>query len=179
MPTATIASGADTTKMPLIEKWITPAEKTVWSELLQREQILEAKLCLVEITSDADHSVFESTVTAANQLRSWLTQCAEHLGGPPQPKIYSVTENPEIAEWLVGQNILTFNSVVELTEFAETAPADLVLTVGEKAGAALVAASATRQGLMPDGWPTCILAVNNVGQRTVPGVVSKFSSSAR
>jgi len=54
-----------------------------------------------------------------------------------------------------------------------------VLTVSEKAGAALVAASATRQGLMPDGWPTCILAVNNVGQRTVPGVVSKFSSSAR
>jgi|TARA_R110001599_G_scaffold106904_1_gene268730 PAS domain S-box-containing protein len=176
---AKIASGADTTKMPLIEKWITPAEKTVWSELLQREQILEAKLCLVEITSDADHSVFESTVTAAKQLRSWLTQCAEHLGGPPQPKIYSVTENPEIAEWLVGQNILTFNSVVELTEFAETAPADLVLTVSEKAGAALVAASATRQGLMPDGWPTCILAVNNVSQRTVPGVVSKFSSSAR
>ena len=90
-----------------------------------------------------------------------------------------MTENPEIAEWLVGQNILTFNSVVELTEFAETAPADLVLTVSEKAGAALVAASATRQGLMPDGWPTCILAVNNVSQRTVPGVVSKFSSSAR
>ena len=176
---ARIASGADTTKMPLIEKWVTPAEKTILAELLQHEQIVDAKLCLVEVTSDADHSVFESTTTATKQLRSWLTQCAENLGGPQQPKIYAVTGDPEISEWFIGQNILTFNSVVELSDFATTAPADLVLTVSEKAGAALLAASATRRGQMPQGWPTCMLAVNNVGQRTVPGVVSKFSSSAR
>jgi len=51
-----------------------------------------------------------------------------------------------------------------------------VLTFAINDGSASVMAVPTSQGLMPSGWPVCVLVIRNVENKNSLGVVSKFSS---
>ena len=71
---------------------------------------------------------------------------------------------------------MTFDDSVDLVKSVATSQADVVLTFAINDGSASVMAVPTSQGLMPSGWPVCVLVIRNVENKNSLGVVSKFSS---
>ena len=171
-----LAAGVEIVGAPLLNKWITQNERDTLSQLIGAGAIADAAVCVIEAASDTDHSAAGSASTAVAQLRAWFATCAEPIGNPAQPLTIAAVDHPDVASWLETESIVTFDDTVDLAKSVATSQADVVLTFAINDGSASVMAVPTSQGLMPSGWPVCVLVIRNVENKNSLGVVSKFSS---
>ena len=171
-----LAAGVEIVGAPLLNKWITQNERDTLSQLIGAGAIADAAVCVIEAASDTDHSAAASASTAVAQLRAWFATCAEPIGNPAQPLTIAAVDHPDVASWLETESIVTFDDTVDLAKSVATSQADVVLTFAINDGSASVMAVPTSQGLMPSGWPVCVLVIRNVENKNSLGVVSKFSS---
>ncbi|UWR13571.1 PhnD/SsuA/transferrin family substrate-binding protein [Sulfitobacter mediterraneus] len=175
-----VAKGRGVVGQSTVLNWMSSHEQALMVELLQREEMENCDVSVIELTQAANtrQDIAARNITSGMMVQDWLRDCGDLLVGEggETAKVLAISSDDEVMQWLKEHEIEAVKSKGEAVSKSRSTQYDVIAQFGEGNDAATLALLPMQGGRLPSGWPVTLIVSKTKAKQASRGVVSKFSS---
>jgi signal transduction histidine kinase/ABC-type phosphate/phosphonate transport system substrate-binding protein/protein-tyrosine-phosphatase len=160
--------------------WVSAHEQALMVELLQREDLENCDVSVIEMTDAAENASDPSArnIAAGQLVQEWFAECGDLLNGAQGQglSMLGVSNDPQITGWLRENGIKSVENKGKAITKSREESFDLIAHFGVSNDAATLAIFPMQGGKLPEGWPVILIVSKGIEKQSGRGLVSKFSS---